>query len=80
MGARKDLAKLVSCLTQEECYHFEFSNLRHPFSNFVLNILEYYCVSLGQIHPQGLARVMYFEVLCRASGYDPTLLSFRRFF
>ncbi|MFS7948177.1 hypothetical protein Hanom_Chr06g00556931 [Helianthus anomalus] len=35
---------------------FEFLNLRHPFSNFVLNILEYYCV------------------------YDPTLLSFRRFF
>ncbi|KAF5797625.1 hypothetical protein HanRHA438_Chr07g0293401 [Helianthus annuus] len=47
------------------CRHFEFSNLRHPFSNFVLN---------------GLARVLHFEVLCRASGYDPTLLSFRRFF
>ncbi|KAJ0681622.1 hypothetical protein HanPI659440_Chr16g0638111 [Helianthus annuus] len=41
------------------CRHFEFSNLRHPLSNFVLNILE---------------------VLCRASGYDPTLLSFCRFF
>ncbi|MFS8002512.1 hypothetical protein Hanom_Chr13g01202941 [Helianthus anomalus] len=37
-------------------------------------------LSFGQIHPQGLARVLYFEVLCRASGYDPTLLSFRRFF
>ncbi|MFS8024432.1 hypothetical protein Hanom_Chr16g01463171 [Helianthus anomalus] len=23
------------------CRHFEFSNPRHPFSNFVLNILEY---------------------------------------
>ncbi|MFS8017870.1 hypothetical protein Hanom_Chr15g01385521 [Helianthus anomalus] len=62
------------------CCHFQFSNIRHPFSNFVLNILEYYRVSLGQIHPQGLARVMHFEVLCRASGYDPTHLSFRRFF
>ncbi|KAJ0646104.1 hypothetical protein HanOQP8_Chr16g0631441 [Helianthus annuus] len=62
------------------CRHFEFSNLRHPFSLFVLNVLEYYRVSFGQIHPQGLARVLHFEVLCRACGYDPTLLSFRRFF
>ncbi|KAF5791212.1 hypothetical protein HanRHA438_Chr09g0403771 [Helianthus annuus] len=62
------------------CRHFEFSNLRHPFSIFVLNVLEYYRFSFGQIHPQGLARVLHFEVLCRASGYDPTLLSFRRFF
>ncbi|KAJ0753052.1 hypothetical protein HanPI659440_Chr09g0331451 [Helianthus annuus] len=27
-----------------------------------------------------MARVLQFEVSCRASGYDPTLLSFRRFF
>ncbi|KAJ0643890.1 hypothetical protein HanRHA438_Chr16g0745981 [Helianthus annuus] len=33
------------------CRHFEFSNLRHPFSTFVLNVLEYYRVSFGQIHP-----------------------------
>ncbi|MFS7967591.1 hypothetical protein Hanom_Chr09g00787511 [Helianthus anomalus] len=81
MGARKDLAKSFSRLTQEEveifcmkwgigmkfkpvaptcvvsidkcppgsialnCRHFEFSNLRHPFSTFVLNVLEYYRVS-----------------------------------
>ncbi|KAJ0753722.1 hypothetical protein HanPI659440_Chr09g0338931 [Helianthus annuus] len=62
------------------CCHFEFSNLRHPFSIFVLNVLEYYRVSFGQIHPQGLARVLHFVVLCRASGYNPTLLSLRRFF
>ncbi|KAJ0490069.1 hypothetical protein HanHA300_Chr12g0451211 [Helianthus annuus] len=47
------------------CRHFEFSNLRHPFSLFVLN---------------GIARVLHFEVLCRALGYDPSLLLFRRFF
>ncbi|MFS7976343.1 hypothetical protein Hanom_Chr10g00891371 [Helianthus anomalus] len=62
------------------CRHFKFSNLRHPFSIFVLNVLEYYGVSFGQIHPQGLARVLHFEVLCRGSGYDPSLLSFRCFF
>ncbi|KAM0016980.1 hypothetical protein Hdeb2414_s0028g00702841 [Helianthus debilis subsp. tardiflorus] len=104
MGARKDLAKSFSRLSQEEvenfcmewgigmkfkpvapacdasidkcppgsialyCRHFEFSNLRHPFSIFVLNVLEYYRISFVQIHPQGLARVLHFEVLCRASG------------
>ncbi|KAJ0575769.1 hypothetical protein HanPSC8_Chr05g0193701 [Helianthus annuus] len=47
---------------------------------FVLNVLEYYRVSFGQIHPKGLARVLHFDVLCRASGYDPTLLLFRWFF
>ena len=62
------------------CRHFEFSNLRYPFSLFVLNILEYYRVSFGQIHPLGLARVVHFEVLCKALGYDPSLLMFHRFF
>ncbi|KAJ0765678.1 hypothetical protein HanPI659440_Chr08g0306191 [Helianthus annuus] len=62
------------------CRHFEFSNLRHPFSTFVLNVLEYYRVSFGQTHPKGMARVLHFKVLCRASGYDPSLLLFRRFF
>ncbi|KAJ0915915.1 hypothetical protein HanPSC8_Chr06g0255431 [Helianthus annuus] len=33
------------------CRHFEFSNLRYPFSVFVLNVLEYYRVSFGQLHP-----------------------------
>ncbi|MFS7889904.1 hypothetical protein Hanom_Chr00s000005g01612441 [Helianthus anomalus] len=48
------------------CRHFEFSNLRHPFSTF--------------LHPQGLTRVFQFKILCRAAGYDSSLLSFRRFF
>ncbi|KAJ0738764.1 hypothetical protein HanOQP8_Chr06g0230371 [Helianthus annuus] len=62
------------------CRHFEFSNLRHPFSIFVLNVLEYYRISFGQIHPRGLARILHFESICRAAGYDSSLLSFRRFF
>ncbi|MFS8010753.1 hypothetical protein Hanom_Chr14g01300711 [Helianthus anomalus] len=56
--------------------HFEFSNLHHPFLLFVLNVLEYYRVSFGQIHPKSMARVLHFEVLCRACGYDPSLLLF----
>ncbi|KAF5791494.1 hypothetical protein HanXRQr2_Chr09g0395421 [Helianthus annuus] len=62
------------------CRHFQWSNLRYPFSFFVLNLLEYYRVSFGQVHPNGMARVLHFEVLCRALGYDPSLLLFRRFF
>ncbi|KAF5810088.1 hypothetical protein HanXRQr2_Chr04g0165291 [Helianthus annuus] len=62
------------------CRHFEWSNLRYPFSFFVLNLLEYYRVSFGQVQPKGMARVLHFEVLCRALGYDPSLLLFRRFF
>ncbi|KAF5813739.1 hypothetical protein HanXRQr2_Chr03g0102231 [Helianthus annuus] len=61
------------------CKHFEYSNLRYPLSIFVLNVMEYYRVSFGQLHPKGLARVLHFEVLCRAVRYDPPLLSFRRF-
>ncbi|MFS8007353.1 hypothetical protein Hanom_Chr14g01260031 [Helianthus anomalus] len=93
MGARNDLSYnsvATGCdKSVDQCppgsialyyRNFEFSNLRHLFSIFVLNGLEYYRVSFGQIHPQGLARVLYFEVLCRASGYDPSLLSFCRFF
>ncbi|KAJ0565686.1 hypothetical protein HanIR_Chr06g0265361 [Helianthus annuus] len=50
------------------------------FLFFVLNLLEYYRVSFGQVHPKGMARVLHFEMLCRALGYDPSLLLFRRFF
>ncbi|KAM0042651.1 hypothetical protein Hdeb2414_s0010g00332251 [Helianthus debilis subsp. tardiflorus] len=78
-GCDKSIDQCPSGLIVLYCLHFELSNLRHPFSIFVLNVLEYYRVLVGQIHPQGLARVLHFEVLCRASGYDPTLLSFRRF-
>ncbi|KAF5789166.1 hypothetical protein HanXRQr2_Chr09g0367861 [Helianthus annuus] len=39
------------------CRHFKFSNLRHPFTIFVLNVLEYYRISFGQIHPHGLFKV-----------------------
>ncbi|MFS7955394.1 hypothetical protein Hanom_Chr07g00642101 [Helianthus anomalus] len=62
------------------CKHLEFSNPRYPFSTFVLNVMEYYRVSFGQLHPRGLDRVLHFEVLCRASGYDPSIVSFRHFF
>ncbi|KAJ0800050.1 hypothetical protein HanPI659440_Chr03g0098491 [Helianthus annuus] len=60
--------------------HCEFSILRYPFSTFVLNVLDYYRVSFGQMYPQGLARVLHFEILCRDARCDPSLLAFHRFF
>ncbi|KAM0010667.1 hypothetical protein Hdeb2414_s0071g00773711 [Helianthus debilis subsp. tardiflorus] len=62
------------------CRHFEFLNLSYPFSTFFLNVLEYYRDSFGQLHPQGLSRVLHFDILCRAARYDPSLLAFHRFF
>ncbi|KAJ0644687.1 hypothetical protein HanOQP8_Chr16g0615171 [Helianthus annuus] len=62
------------------CHHFVFSNLHYPFTIFVLNLLEYYRISFGQIHPHGFSRVLHFEILCRALGYDPSSLMFQRFF
>ncbi|KAM0055955.1 hypothetical protein Hdeb2414_s0006g00212221 [Helianthus debilis subsp. tardiflorus] len=75
-GCDKSVDQCPSMSIALYCRHFEFFKLRHPFSNFVLNVLEYYRVSFCQIHPKGLARVLHFEILCRASGYDPYLLLF----
>ncbi|KAJ0501244.1 hypothetical protein HanHA300_Chr11g0398571 [Helianthus annuus] len=89
MGARKDLAVSYSRLTQEEVETFCMEwgiglNFKRVAPGMDVSIdqcpAEYYRVSFGQTHPQGLARVLHFEVLCRACGYDPTLLSFRCFF
>ncbi|KAF5777709.1 hypothetical protein HanXRQr2_Chr12g0538931 [Helianthus annuus] len=80
LGCDKSVDQCPSGSIALYCCHFEFSNLRHPFSTFVLNVLEYYRVSFGQNHPKGMSRVLHFEVLCRAAGYDPSLLLFRRFF
>ncbi|MFS7907596.1 hypothetical protein Hanom_Chr01g00073191 [Helianthus anomalus] len=44
------------------CRHFECSNIRYPFSVFVLNVLEYYRVYFGQLHPQGVSRFLHFEI------------------
>ncbi|MFS7996885.1 hypothetical protein Hanom_Chr12g01135161 [Helianthus anomalus] len=79
-GCDKSVDQCPSGSIAMYCQHFEFSNLHRPFSNFVLNVLEYYHVSFGQIHPQGLARVLHYEVLYRSLGFDPSLLSFPRFF
>ncbi|KAJ0821965.1 hypothetical protein HanPSC8_Chr16g0726411 [Helianthus annuus] len=55
-------------------------NLRYHFTNFIFAVLKYYRLTLGQLAPVGVARIMHFEILCRALSYEPSLLMFRRFF
>ncbi|MFS7961740.1 hypothetical protein Hanom_Chr08g00718631 [Helianthus anomalus] len=38
-GCDKSVDQCPSRLIALYCRHFEFSNLRHPFSTFVLNVL-----------------------------------------
>ncbi|MFS8006298.1 hypothetical protein Hanom_Chr14g01247571 [Helianthus anomalus] len=65
MGARKDMGKTFSKLTQEE----------------VDSLCEQWGIdpSIIPVAP-GVSRVLHFEVLYRALGYDLNLLMFRRFF
>ncbi|MFS8021359.1 hypothetical protein Hanom_Chr16g01426511 [Helianthus anomalus] len=65
MGARKDQSISYSRLTQEE--------------------VEAFCLQWGidsMFNPEapGLDKVLHFEVVFRSARYDPSLLSFRRFF
>ncbi|MFS7961758.1 hypothetical protein Hanom_Chr08g00718861 [Helianthus anomalus] len=55
-------------------------NLRYPFTNFFLEVLKYYRLSLGQLAPVGVAQIMHFKILCRALTYEPSLLLFHHFF
>ncbi|KAJ0766089.1 hypothetical protein HanPI659440_Chr08g0311451 [Helianthus annuus] len=57
------------------------------FQTFVTLFLFSFLMSLSitvfpsvKYTPRGLARVLHFEIICRVAGYDPSLLSFRRFF
>ena len=59
---------------------FEEGNLRIPLSKFYLDVLEYYKCHLTYMHPLGTARIMVFEVLCKAYGGEPTVDLFRSCF
>ncbi|KAJ0728249.1 hypothetical protein HanLR1_Chr07g0239451 [Helianthus annuus] len=78
MGARKDMGKTFSKLTQEEvdslCEQWGID----PSVNPVAPGCEVDQCPTGFIAL--VSRVLHFEVLCRALGYDPNLLMFRRFF
>ena len=45
-----------------------------------LDVLEYFKCHLSMMHPLGSAKIMTFEVCCRAYGGEPSMELFRRFF
>ncbi|KAK1425197.1 hypothetical protein QVD17_20544 [Tagetes erecta] len=60
--------------------HFEFSNLRIPFSIFFLSFLKAYRLNISQLSPFGAIKVTHFEIMCRALGGEPSLPLFHQFF
>ncbi|KAJ0584808.1 hypothetical protein HanPSC8_Chr05g0210561 [Helianthus annuus] len=82
MGARKDMGKTFSKLTQEEVDSFCEQWGIDPSVNLVAPGCDKtvdQCPT-GSIVLYWVSRVLHFEVLCRALGKDPNLLMFRRFF
>ncbi|KAJ0561499.1 hypothetical protein HanHA300_Chr06g0223621 [Helianthus annuus] len=94
MGARKDQSVSYSRLTQEEVEAFstqlgidskfnpEASGLDKSIDHCPAgSIALYYQCPTGSIalYTPRSRRVLHFEVVCQASGYDPSLFSFRRF-
>ncbi|MFS8023466.1 hypothetical protein Hanom_Chr16g01451781 [Helianthus anomalus] len=83
MGARKDMCKTFSRLTQEEVDSFceqwgidPSVNLVAPGCDKPIDQCPTSYIALYCRHFE----VLHFEVLCHALGYDPTLLMFRLFF
>ncbi|KAK1425185.1 hypothetical protein QVD17_20531 [Tagetes erecta] len=60
--------------------HFDFSNLRIPFSSFFLSFLKAYRLNISQLSPFGAIKVTHFEIACRAFGGEPSLPLFRQFY
>ncbi|KAJ0500993.1 hypothetical protein HanRHA438_Chr11g0495801 [Helianthus annuus] len=91
MGARKDQSVSYSRHTQEEVEAFctqwgidlKFNPVAQVWTNLSIyvQLVPLLCIAvILSFQTSGLARVLHFEVVCRAAGYDPSLLSFRRFF
>jgi hypothetical protein len=59
---------------------FSYSNVRVPFSRFLIKVLTFYGVHIAQCNPLGLGRVSHFEISCRAHGKSPSLSVFRKFY
>lgn len=59
---------------------FDFSNLRLPFTEFFLIVIEYYHITPAQMNPLSVIRIMTFEILFRALGFDASLNSWRHFY
>ncbi|KAK1435090.1 hypothetical protein QVD17_00850 [Tagetes erecta] len=61
-------------------HFFKTANCRVPFTRFLIKILLYYGIHISQCAPLGIAKIMHFEISCRAIGEVPDLVVFRKFF
>ncbi|GKA73757.1 hypothetical protein Tco_0780059 [Tanacetum coccineum] len=59
---------------------FEFANFQLPLSTFLVNVLRHYRINLSQLSVIAVAKVSYFEILCRVHGIEPTVGLFRCFY
>ena len=60
-------------------YHLD-AGYRLPTSDFMAALLSHYRVHLHQLVPNGVSKVVAFEMLCRSLGFAPTIPVFRHFF
>ncbi|GJR58544.1 putative ribonuclease H-like domain-containing protein [Tanacetum coccineum] len=52
-------------------HSFTLSNLRIPLLNFFSEVLNYFKVHISRFNPFGLAKLMTFDVMCKAYGGEP---------
>ena len=60
--------------------HHLDAGYRLPTSDFMSALLSHYRVHLHQLVPNGVSKIVAFEMLCRALGFAPTIPVFRHFF
>ncbi|MFS7962569.1 hypothetical protein Hanom_Chr08g00728191 [Helianthus anomalus] len=53
----------------------EQTNLRCLYSNFFLEVLKYYHLSLRQLAPIGVERIMHFEITCQKTQCEVALIT-----
>ncbi|GKC71338.1 hypothetical protein Tco_1117221, partial [Tanacetum coccineum] len=52
---------------------FDFANFQIPLSQFLIDVLKYFRINLSQLSVIAIAKVSYFEILCRIHGYLSTV-------
>ncbi|GJR65234.1 retrovirus-related pol polyprotein from transposon TNT 1-94 [Tanacetum coccineum] len=60
-------------------HSFTLSNLRIPLLKFFSEVLNYFKVHISRLNPFGLAKLMTFEVMCKAYGGEPCIELLRAF-
>nr|GEW31045.1 hypothetical protein [Tanacetum cinerariifolium] len=59
---------------------FDYTNFRLPLSTFLVDVLRNFRINISQLSMIGVAKVSYFEILCRVYRIMPTVGLFRCFY